>query len=441
MVGNTAPDAPRAPDAPVGMGGEREADAVLDTVRDWLATYVRTMRPDDLDLLTLWAAHTHVCVETYTTPRLVLDSPVPGAGKTTTLEHLERLCLSPVQAASLSSPALLTRMLDDGMRTILIDEADRCLDPDKDGVGELLAVLNSGYKRGATRPVLVPAAGGRWAVAEMPTYAPVVMAGNNPRLPDDTRSRCIRVLLLPDLNGEVAESDWELIDADAREIGRALASWADRHRDQIRTNRPPLPDGITGRLREKWSPLNRVAHVAGGRWPSVVADLAQHDKEQADMDREDGLIREAPAVLLLKHLADLWDAAPEPFKSTADLCRDLAADHPEHWGQGSPFGKPITAQRLGKMLAVSYTVNSTRLDRTGPRGYTRASLEPVWRQMGVRPGHVAESAPVADPPSSEAGASGATGATGACRRASHSPRMRDRRWTCPDCESTKRSEP
>jgi len=79
--------------------------------------------------------------------------------------------------ASLSSPALLTRMLDAGMRTILIDEADRSLNPDKEGVAELLAVLNSGYKRGDTRPVLVPTKDG-WRVSEMPTYCPVVMAGN-----------------------------------------------------------------------------------------------------------------------------------------------------------------------------------------------------------------------------------------------------------------------
>jgi hypothetical protein len=55
---------------------------------------------------------------------------------------------------------LMTRMLDAEQRTILIDEADRSLDPKKEGVGELLAVLNSGYKRGGTRPVLVQVKGG-----------------------------------------------------------------------------------------------------------------------------------------------------------------------------------------------------------------------------------------------------------------------------------------
>ena len=37
----------------------------------------------DLDLLALWTVHTWLVAETYTTPRLLFDSPVPGSGKTT----------------------------------------------------------------------------------------------------------------------------------------------------------------------------------------------------------------------------------------------------------------------------------------------------------------------------------------------------------------------
>lgn len=208
--------------------GSRErsvrSGSILDEVREWLGRFICTVADDDLDLLTLWAAHTHLCWETYTTPRLILDSPVPGSGKTTVLEHLERLCLWPVQMASLSSPALLTRMLDAGRRTILIDEADRSLSQEKEGIGDLLAILNSGYKRGGSRPVLIPTKGGGWDAKEMPTFAPVVMAGNNPNLPDDTKSRSIRVLLMPDIDGRIEDSDWELYDEQARDLGERLAN-------------------------------------------------------------------------------------------------------------------------------------------------------------------------------------------------------------------------
>ena len=102
----------------------RQDDHPLDAVRAWLARYLRTVHPADLDLLTLWAAHTHLANECYTTPRLLLDSPVPGAGKTTCLEHLHAALLEATSDDPISSPALLVRLLEDGVKTMLIDEAD-----------------------------------------------------------------------------------------------------------------------------------------------------------------------------------------------------------------------------------------------------------------------------------------------------------------------------
>jgi hypothetical protein len=156
---------------------------VQDRIRNWLQRFICPMEPRDLDLLTLWSAHTHLVNETYTTPRPLIESPVPESGKTTVLEHLERFCVRPIQMATVSSPAMITRVLDNGVHTLLIDEADRSLNPDKPGIDDLIAVLNSGYKKGATRPVLVPVKGGGWDSAMMPTFAPVAMAGNQPRLP------------------------------------------------------------------------------------------------------------------------------------------------------------------------------------------------------------------------------------------------------------------
>lgn len=395
----SGPVEPPQPDEPVSLRGVgRTGSSVLDVLRTWLERFICTMSERDLDLLALWVAHTHVVEEMYTTPRLLIGSPVHGSGKTTVLDHLQRLCRHPVQAASLSSPAMLTRMLDAGMRTVLIDEVDRSLDPKKEGVGDLIAVLNSGYRRGGTRPVLVPAKGGEWRVSEMPTFCPVAMAGNSPQLPEDTLSRTIRVLLLPDLEGRVEESDWEFIEQDARDIADHLASWADLVREDVRTTRPALPDGIKGRARERWSPLKRVAEACGGRWPEAVDEMALHDKEQQDMDREDGMVRDRPAVVLLKHLHELWHDG-ETFMPTASLVSSLVNQHPEEWGINSPFGKSLTAQRLGRMLASSYGVNSTRIEHGGPRGYARAALQPVWNRMGVTPPN-------------RTGSSGSGGATG-----------------------------
>ncbi|PTU57012.1 hypothetical protein DBB34_06570 [Sphaerisporangium cinnabarinum] len=339
------------------------------------------MHDADIDLLILWAAHTHLCEQTYTTPRLVLDSPVPGSGKTTALEHLQRLCLRPIQAASLSSPAMLSRLLDKELRTVLIDEVDRNLNPKKDGVEDLLAIINAGYKRGATRPVLVPTRDG-WDVKEMPTYSPIAMAGNSPTLPDDTRSRTIRVLLLPDLEGRVETSDWEEIEPDAIDLGEALAIWAEQVRDVVRTVRPELPAGCIGRTKERWNPLRRVAEAAGGRWPSVCEELIHRDLAEAVADRADGMERIPPAVTLLRDLAAYW---PEdrPFWATEQILSTLVLSNAEIWGRESAYGKALTAQRMGRMLVTSFKVNSDRPGGVGPRGYQVRDLTPVWRRMGV----------------------------------------------------------
>lgn len=364
----------------------------LETLRAWLGTYISVVDDIDLDLLALWAAHTHVAIETYTSPRIVLDSTMPGSGKTTVLEHLQRFCLRPVQAASLSSPALLARMLNKELRTILIDEVDRSLDPKRPGVGDLIAILNSGYKRGATRPVLVPAKGSEWDVSEMSTYAPVAMAGNAPQLPDDTRSRSIRILLMPDLYGSVATSDWEEIDADARDIAEALTQALDLARDSIRGIRPELPEGCIGRFKEKWNPLARVAAVAGGAWPQIVDELIQRDIREVTMEREEGLLKLPPSMVLLKDLHALWDEN-EGFLPTSVIIDRLVAENPDYWGSVSSYGKSLTAQRMGKLLVQSTKIHSTK-NHADVRGYTRDSFSKAWRQLGItlpnRPANTAE---------------------------------------------------
>ena len=392
------PVQPVQPDQPVTSGGSYQTGRparVLANVRAWFGRYVSTVQDTDLDLLTLWAAHTHLCVETYTTPRLLLDSPVPGSGKTTVLEHLERLCLAPVQMAQVSSPAMLARLLDASLRTILIDEADRSLSPDKKEIGDLLAVLNSGYKRGGTRPVLVPVKEG-WKVKEMPTFSPVAMAGNSPNLPEDTRSRSLRVLLMPDIDGSIDESDWEWIDAEARQLGKDLAGWADTVRDAVRLNRPDLPEDVRGRARERWAPLKRVADAAGGRWPGVVDRLAAEDIEEQNLAREEGAVTERPHVVLMQHLAEVWQE--ETFIPTERLIDRLVTAHPDTWGDFSSFGKRLTAQRLGRMLSGNYKIHTSRPDANGPRGYTLAALTPALRRFGLSPaGAPVQPVPVTDP--------------------------------------------
>jgi hypothetical protein len=210
------------------------------------------------------------------------------------------------------------------------------------------------------------------------------MAGNSPNLPDDTRSRSIRVLLMPDIDETAEESDWEWIEDEARDLGGRLAAWADQVRDDVRLNRPPLPDGVKGRARERWSPLKRVAEAAGGRWPAIVDELAAKDVRRIQSERDEGIVQQRPHVALLAHIHEVWPQE-RSFVATEDLIDRLVDAHPDMWGDGSPFGKRLNPQRLGRMLSTHYDVRTSRPDSNGHRGYLRVSLETPFGRFGLNP--------------------------------------------------------
>lgn len=403
-----------------------DGERLFDEVREWLARHVHVNDEHDHDVLTVWAVHTHLSESLLTSPRLQVDSAVPESGKTTVLEHLQRLTFNAVQASSISSPALLARLVEHEPRTLLLDEVDRTLDPRKEGVGELLALLNSGYKVGATRPTLVPVKGGGWQPQELPTFAPVAMAGNQPALPDDTRSRIIRVVLLPDHLGVIEESDWEMKEQEASELGARLARWAIHAREGVRP-RPEMPRGCTSRLREKWQPLARVAQAAGPRWLATILECAAEDVARVQQDREAGLAVERPSLLVLRHVLQDWPAF-SPFWKTTDMVEALIREHPEVWGESSDYGKDLTVQRLGRMFVSGYNVRSiveNPADKNSPRGYRRSQFERAARALNSRPKVELSPPEVQASPHGTAGTSGTPGTAGSDIAMSGAP--------CPSC--------
>lgn len=373
------PDSSAAPD---GLDGSPKGglDIPSRTV-EWLSRFIRVTNDGDLVVLAFWILHTHCIDQVYTTPRLLIDSSMPGSGKTTVLEHIQRLAYDPLQAASLSSPALLARIIDSRIRTICIDECDRNLDPKREGVGELLAILNSGYKRGATRPVLVPAKGGTWDVSEMATFAPVAMAGNQPALPDDTRSRTVRILLMPDLDGTVEESDWEAIEDDAAELKALIQEWVEINAERVRGTLGELPPDVKGRARERWKPLKKVADAFGGVWPERIAAQSLADIAETEHEKEDGMRRERPEMVLLRDVKSVWPQTLD-FTETSVIVNRLTVTFPMQWGASSTYGRDLTPQRMGRMLSSGFKIYATK-NENDKRGYYLATFQTVWQRMGL----------------------------------------------------------
>lgn len=408
------PDTPHAePVTPAEPVSPVSPETLPNRLKAWFARFICPLSDLDLDLLVLFTLHTH-CIEAfYTTPRLILTSPVPGAGKTTVLEHLQRLAFHAINLSSVSSAALLTRLLDEGMRTILIDECDRSLRPDKPGVEDLLAVVNTGYKRGATRPVLVPSPGGKWVVEEHPTFSPVVLSGRSPNLPDDTMARAIVVTLLPDMADAIEDSDWELIEAEATELAAEVKEWSAWATAEIRAGSAPtqLPAGLKGRGREKWKPLLKVADMCGGRWPDACGRLVERDLAEAENEREAQIMHEVPSVALLRDICGSWPEGA-PFWSSSSMVEALKTEQPDRWGPTDRYPKGLTSQRLGRFLARGMRVQSARQGHTGPRGYFASDIAAVARRLRL-PVERFEGIDTDDHPSGQTGETGAAGRTGA----------------------------
>jgi len=360
--------------------GDIDGARLLDDLEGWFARFIRPTFDGDLAVLALWAVHTHLVTELRTTPRLQLDSSMPGSGKTTVLDHFSRLCYKPILMASAPSAALIPRALETSMRTLLFDEVDRTLRPDAPATSDVIPIINSGYRFGAHRPVLLPVKGGGWDLAEMSTYAPVALSGNAPNLADDTKSRTMRILLMPDIDGRVEDSDWEIIEDDANALHDRIADFAESVRDQVKGMQVDLPAGCIGRSKEKWRPLKRVALAAGGRWPSVTDTLIERDLAELAAERDAGLRTLPPGMVLVTDLFHVWPDTEE-LVPTVDLVAKLIEYNADYWGPHSAYGKALTEKRFGKLLGQAAKVTSQRPGGRGPRGFFRHQLTQAWTRI------------------------------------------------------------
>jgi hypothetical protein len=350
---------------------DAELAALLDTLRDWFRTYVHARSEHAYTVLALWVMHTHTMSAFFSTPRLLLTSPVPGCGKTTALEHINALSLNP-QMASYVTPALMARVVSAQQTTLLLDETDNLLNMKREGIGDLLAVLNSGYKRGGSRPVLSPdKATGGWKVEQMTTYSAVALAGIGDHLPDALQSRTITIELDKALPGQVTDTVWDTLETDALSLKTALGEWAAQHPHLQK----PTVQGLHGRDREIWLPLFTVANAANPTWLDAAVRAWQSLTTDAAASHELNPMTQKEQIL--RDLATLWKDEGNPahagaFVSTSRLLSGLEALDPGAWGPEAKYGH-LTAKRLGTLLNA-YGVRPVRNKEQTQRGYYWADI-------------------------------------------------------------------
>lgn len=360
-----------------------ELAETIRAVETWLKTFMKFMKDSDALLCAIWIVHTHLIDEFYSTPRLLISSPTFGSGKTTLLEHFSYLCREkPAQMANISSTAVLARIHQPQIRTLLIDEADRTLNPKNPIYGEIVSILNSGYKRGGTRVVVIPLKGGGHTTEDMPLFAPVAIAGNAPNLPEDTRSRCLIIRLMPSKPGEVRRTLWEDIEPNAYDLRSRIVSATNDIRDELkRAPNLKFPDNTPPRLEEIWRPLMKIAHLAGAEVESDTRLLLEEDIERFVQDSENREVVDPPHVKLARDIYSIFQLDNLEWEKTETLKSKLIALDPYWRKESSPFGKDLTTRRMGILLSNGFGLNRQR-DNEGNR-YFRYQFEQVWTRLGI----------------------------------------------------------
>ena len=285
-------------------------------------------------VIALWVAHAYLFDVFDHTPRLNITAPEKECGKSLLLDIIQTLTPRALRTDSVTT-AVLFRLIDAHMPTLLIDEYDSFLRDNE----ELRGALNAGHKRGGRH---LRCEGDDNKVRAFKTFAPVALAGIG-ALPGTLADRSIVVSMKRAMDGEIAEPFDSRHTQRERALQRKLARLAVDYRDRLKNVDPDMPTGFYNRRADNWRSLLAIADVIGGDWPKIARDaaLALSGTAVAGYSIRVELLTDIRQIFYEKHLDRM---------SSANLAEALAEETERPWCELCN-GKPITPRRLAHMLS------------------------------------------------------------------------------------------
>ncbi len=281
--------------------------------------------------LALWSLLTYCYPAWPAVPYLYIGGP-QGSGKTRTFEVLSRLVFRPLTTSSLTAASLF-RTLDANGGTLLLDEAERLRDARRPEMGELLAALLAGYKRGGVATRAEPLGERGYRVVNFNVYGPKALACIA-GLPAALASRCIPITMFRAAPGsekprrwiDANPAGWESLRDDqhalALEHGATWLELPERHGVC-----PPM----SGRDYELWQPLLALAawlESEGAR--GLLAMMQTHALRSIDAAKDDQ-VAEADEILL-RMLAEARAREEQPqAKDLLAVAQDVDLNMFKNW--------------------------------------------------------------------------------------------------------------
>lgn len=343
-----------------------EPDQLLELVESIFRKY--TIQPSEhaYVALVLFTAYTHVAEEFDFAPRLSITSAEKRSGKSRTMEIISRMSANPLSASNASTSAVF-RSLGDGVRTLLLDEADTIFGTKMKAEQneDLRGLLNSGFQRGM--PVL-RVVGPNHEVQPFEVFSPVVIGGIG-TMPDTITDRAVNIRLRRRKRTEsVSPFRIRRDGPELERIREALAQWSERVRERVGWVEPRNP--LEDRAADTWEPLLAVCEVVGGRWPerAHIAALAfSQEAAENDQDSSEGmeLLHDIRLVLVL-HRGD--------FIHSETLVELLKHKEDSRW-----IEEGLNTRRLATLLG-EYGIKPKPDSQGKKRGYRIPTLNDVFER-------------------------------------------------------------
>lgn len=362
------------------------AVAPVETVRplarlqDLIARYV--ILTDEQRLITaLWIVHTHMVHRFDNTPYLAVTSPTKGCGKTQLLSLLKYLTPRSWFAV-LPSEAVVYRQIHAVMPTLLLDETDTIFAPRTADKHEgLRAILNSGYRKGASVPRCI---GNSSTPQDFNTFCAKVLSGIG-TLPDTVADRSVPIRLQKKRANEPVERFRERqVELEAAAIRTNIEAWADANGEAIALARPEIPDELSDRMQDACEPLIAIADALGCGDEARHALVSVLSGPRAD-STEDASLK------MLRDVRTIFDAQPEARGlPTSALIMSLNADGWAEW-----HGRGMNSRDLSWFLS-HYEIKQQTI-RTGTtaadtaKGYRRDAFAEAWSR------YLTDDAPAEEP--------------------------------------------
>lgn len=344
-----------------------QGQKVLNQVYAFLGRFVSYPSDEARVAHTAWIVHAHAMHLWESTPRIAFLSPEPGSGKSRALEVTDILVPRPLQVMNVSANFLFREVAsEDGMPTVLFDEADTVFGPKAREHEDLRGWLNAGHRKGAMAGRCV-VRGKEVKTEKLPAYCAVALAGLG-ALPDTVMTRSVIIRMRKRHAGEAVEPFRERIHSkQALPIKMAIEAWT-KSISEIEAY-PELPEQIQDRDADIWEPLIFLGDTAGGDWSSRIRHAAV-TLVTSSKEREQSL-----GVRLLSDIRHVFGDEKQ-MRSAAMVARLVDLEE-SPWGDLR--GKPLDARKLSDLLK-KYDIKPRQLyfGTDQQRGYEASAFKEAW---------------------------------------------------------------